>query len=390
MSRRSKKGVITMIISSIITCATIYCISRPNSYAVSINDKVIGYIATDQNIADIYPDSEEAILKQEAIQVVSLTPVTVDKKYVASADTIKDSISHHMNTLTPAIELKFGEAVVGRVLKESDIEYILSKITQYYKNNSSLQNATVVQTVHNLDKKLTTTTFASIDSNDDIIRHIISQNSINDTPLVEVHLLDLQENEKKIPYSQEVRWDDSLVLGDSKVEIEGIEGLSTVKEEVKIVNNKIIDRKDLEVEVVSEPTQEVILKGNLMDQNIVTLNIPSRGVLTSSYGPRWGTLHKGIDIGAPIGDPIYAAMDGVVEYSGYEGTYGYVVKLKHGDNVMTVYAHCSKLLVEAGDTVSKGEKIAEIGSTGQSTGPHLHFEVRVNGVQVDPATFKYN
>lgn len=107
---------------------------------------------------------------------------------------------------------------------------------------------------------------------------------------------------------------------------------------------------------------------------------PARGVLTSGYGQRWGRPHRGIDIAAPIGTPIVAAAPGVVAYSGYnDGGFGYLVEVDHADGTMTRYAHNSRLLVKAGQQVNQGEQISEMGSTGFSTGPHLHFEVHPGG-----------
>ena len=109
-------------------------------------------------------------------------------------------------------------------------------------------------------------------------------------------------------------------------------------------------------------------------------NWPARGVLTSGYGWRWGRMHKGIDIAAPVGTPILAAAPGEVISSGWNnGGYGKLVKLEHPDGTVTLYAHNSKLMVREGQQVIQGEKIAEMGSTGYSTGPHLHFELHPPG-----------
>ena len=112
------------------------------------------------------------------------------------------------------------------------------------------------------------------------------------------------------------------------------------------------------------------------------------GTITSRYGLRQATAivsgnHKGVDIGAKYGTDIKAAMDGQVTVVSDEGDYGKHVKIVDGD-VSTIYAHCSKIVVSQGDFVKKGQKIAEVGSTGKSTGPHLHFEIRRNNLSVNP------
>ena len=120
---------------------------------------------------------------------------------------------------------------------------------------------------------------------------------------------------------------------------------------------------------------------------------PTHGRVTSGFGVRnhpilhQRKMHYGVDIGAPTGTPIRAARDGVVTRAENMGTYGNVVFVDHGDGVETRYAHADELLVEPGTPVQKGQILATVGSTGRSTGPHLHFEVRKDGVAVDPSGY---
>jgi murein DD-endopeptidase MepM/ murein hydrolase activator NlpD len=105
---------------------------------------------------------------------------------------------------------------------------------------------------------------------------------------------------------------------------------------------------------------------------------PTRGTLTSGYGWRWGRMHRGVDIAGPVGTPIVAAASGVVVRSGWNsGGYGNLVDIRHSDGSMTRYAHNSRLMVRAGEQVRQGQQIAAMGSTGYSTGPHLHFEIHL-------------
>lgn len=110
----------------------------------------------------------------------------------------------------------------------------------------------------------------------------------------------------------------------------------------------------------------------------IALAEPVRGTITSRFGARSRGLHTGLDVATSLGTPVKAAASGVVEYAGYKGSYGYLVVIDHGGGVETYYAHCSKLYVNAGDSISQGQVISAVGSTGNSTGPHLHIEVRVN------------
>lgn len=111
------------------------------------------------------------------------------------------------------------------------------------------------------------------------------------------------------------------------------------------------------------------------------------GRFTSGFGRRWGRQHKGVDWACPVGTTIYASCGGVVLSAGYSKGFGYNVLLSHPDGRMTRYAHCSKLLVSAGQSVEQGETLAKSGNTGNSTGPHLHFELFINGSQVNPLKY---
>lgn len=111
---------------------------------------------------------------------------------------------------------------------------------------------------------------------------------------------------------------------------------------------------------------------------------PVNGVITSGFGPRWGRMHEGVDIAGSSGTPIAAAATGTVISAGWSGGYGQLVVLDHGGGLSTAYAHLSSISVSAGQTVPQGSAVGGMGTTGSSTGVHLHFEVRVNGAAVNP------
>lgn len=145
----------------------------------------------------------------------------------------------------------------------------------------------------------------------------------------------------------------------------------------------------IEAALKASEQQKVTYKGN----GKFKFPLASYTRVSSGFGyrihPITGTrkLHSGIDYAAPQGTAIYAAEDGVVLTSGWINGYGYTVTVNHGGGYVTLYAHCSKLLVSAGQTVTTGQTIAKVGSTGNSTGNHLHFEVKVNGKAVNPAGY---
>ncbi len=156
-----------------------------------------------------------------------------------------------------------------------------------------------------------------------------------------------------------------------------------LKTETIMEDNNIKDASSLKID------QKLILRGakpefsyqDRLDQKFM---YPINTRITSYYGPRWGRAHEGIDFAAPMGSPIRAVSSGRVVYSGWATGYGYVVIIEHQRGLRTLYAHNSKLLVSEGESVGKGEVISRSGNTGNSTGPHLHFEVQVNGRPENP------
>ena len=120
-------------------------------------------------------------------------------------------------------------------------------------------------------------------------------------------------------------------------------------------------------------------------RNDVDFKVPAQGELTSGFGMRWGRHHRGIDIANAIGTPIHAVWNGRVIRASMQGGYGLTVEIQHSEGYVTRYAHCNRLLVREGDRVVAGQTVAEMGNTGSSTGPHLHFEViGADGVAIDP------
>lgn len=120
---------------------------------------------------------------------------------------------------------------------------------------------------------------------------------------------------------------------------------------------------------------------------------PVRGWVTSGFGPRRGTrvggtrFHEGLDIAAPIGTEIIASGDGIVTFAGYKGGYGRALVIDHGFGISTLYGHSSQLFVQEGERVHRGMPIAAVGMTGRTSGPHVHYEVQVDGVPVDPLRY---
>ncbi|MEO6975422.1 MAG: M23 family metallopeptidase [Gallionella sp.] len=139
--------------------------------------------------------------------------------------------------------------------------------------------------------------------------------------------------------------------------------------------------------------QTLLLQNQLSRRLLPSMPPVRTGYYSSNFGWRidpftgQNALHEGVDFVANAGTPIYASAGGVVDYAGLDGSYGNMVEIDHGNNIVTRYAHASKVLVKVGQVVRRGQEIAEVGSTGRSTGNHLHFEVRYKGVAQNPVRF---
>lgn len=201
----------------------------------------------------------------------------------------------------------------------------------------------------------------------------------------------------EIAYSKKTVKTAEEYVGYSKVTTEGQNGISRKTESVETVNGEEISRTQLSSEVIKEPVTEVKTVGTAKTKASAAQRSSERSAgficplkrgsftISSYYGD--GRGHKGMDLAADKGTPIYAVADGTVTSAGYDRNYGYNVVIKHSNGLSTRYAHASKLCVSTGQTVSQGDVIAYVGSTGTSTGNHLHFEVMVNGNRINPISY---
>ena len=210
-------------------------------------------------------------------------------------------------------------------------------------------------------------------------------------PLVTVCTVEKAVYTEKIPFDTVYQEDSSAYQGVNKVATSGENGEREVVANIYRMNGLETNREILNENVLKDPTTKVVVKGTKVRPPTVGSGVlakpVSRGTVTSPFGTRWGRRHNGIDIGLPTGSAIKAADGGTVIFSGYDGGYGYTVRISHGGGMVTVYAHNSKLQVKKGDKVYKGQQIALSGNSGSSTGPHLHFEVRIDGVPKNPLNF---
>jgi murein DD-endopeptidase MepM/ murein hydrolase activator NlpD len=196
---------------------------------------------------------------------------------------------------------------------------------------------------------------------------------------------------------------DSLYIGTSRVVVKGQKGFDQITNLVTYLGGVRVRSEEVSRISVKEPVAQTLQVGTrALDSSYVIatsyggiLLWPAVGTdhINSDYGYRWGKLHAALDIGSTVGTSlgktVVAAAGGTVVISGVHSSYGYYVKIDHGNGLQTLYAHCmaGSLMVSVGQKVAAGQPIARVGQTGYATGPHLHFEVIVNGVRVDPKPY---
>lgn len=211
-----------------------------------------------------------------------------------------------------------------------------------------------------------------------------------EVPLLTVETIEVSTYAQKIKYETEYVESASYYEGDEVVTRTGKNGKARITARLTRHNGKVVERDVLKKSVITEPVNKVIAKG-------IKKKPPTAGTGTfirpvnvgvySGYGWRWGRMHYGIDLSTSVGTPIYAADGGVVTMSGWNGAYGYCIKINHGNGYETLYAHNSANYVSVGEKVFQGQHIAAVGNTGRSTGPHCHFEIKHNGANVNPSNY---
>lgn len=282
----------------------------------------------------------------------------------------------------PIAYLCSGEGILKAVTKtkEEVIEYVV-------KNNDTMWDIAMkhnmsVDEIMEINPEMT-----------DIIKEGDVLNLNESEPLLQVMVSYTETVEKTIPHENETVDDDNMRKGLTEVVVQGADGKKSVTQEVVLVNGKQVAVNVIHEDVLKEAVTGKIKVGTKIISGVGTgdFSRPAYGTITARYGSggsRWSSgRHTGLDIAAPTGTPIMAADAGRVSFAGWKGSYGYTVVINHNNGYETYYAHCSRLLVSVGEVVSKGDTIAKVGSTGNSTGAHCHFEVRYNGVQRNPENY---
>lgn len=285
---------------------------------------------------------------------------------------------------------------VGYTENKAELQH---KINNYIENGEESENVAFVQ-VENLPNYKLCLLKKNIVANDEEIYEKVKEQGIK-----YYRYYAILDNEEEKIYVSNFEEAEKVVNGLKEKNSSNIEKISIVEkyeENIKdlVTSEEAISKLYVEpVKVVKTAKKQTTGTVNTSmttsggKANIgITLARPISGIITSRFGVRSSvrsSSHTGLDIAASTGTPIGAAASGTVTFSGRKGSYGNMIVITHANGVQTYYGHCSSLYVSAGTQVSQGQTIAAVGSTGNSTGPHLHLEVRVNGVAYNPQNYVY-
>lgn len=295
------------------------------------------------------------------------------------------------NIYVEAYELSLNDNVIAYIESPYIFDSVLEKIKQKYIKKAS-EDGFLIREVKfdtKVDFKKNSILSENISSEDEVLSKILLANSILDEPLIDVTVeVEIDETTLIEPAVEVIKVQENYV-GDNTVK-EGKSGEKKIKKKLTFKNGKEIDSEIISEYVLKEAESTKVYRGikNPITDNMTFLFHPTRGgIVTSAFGERSRGGHRGVDIAVPSGTPIGAACDGIVSFVGYDDIYGNMVKIRHDENTETLYAHTSEILTDIGKEVKKGETIAKVGSTGRSTGPHLHLELIYKGNPINPVDY---
>lgn len=373
-------------------CVKFYYSTLPNGWEVYIGNKPVAYVRNKEDFLNTKMTAEKEIAKRlpgAAFNAnVSFEKVRVPEDLIWNEKSIRTFVDNSFkNSEAEALKASVDGHTVAILENSNEVTVMLDELKKYSASKLGLKNVEACSIENSIKIINDKAKLNTITDGKTAAQNIEVNKDLNS--LFKFKVIGIRETTASVPQAVNIVWSDSIRSDQSIVKIPGTNGTKIVSKEVTYINNKIINEKLVSEKIIKKPVDKVIVKGNKGPAvaSVLALGKPSRGAITSNFGKRWGRMHYGVDIAANTGTPIYAAMDGKVAVAGWESGYGNVVKINHSNGTQSIYGHCSKLFVKAGQLVKKGQKIGAVGSTGNSTGPHLHFEIRVNGKPVNPISY---
>ena len=360
---------------------------------VTLDGEVVGYAE------DIAEASEQVHVAEEHISSVlgeqyELENVRYSRGFVRSEDMasgadLAEEIAYQSNIIEPLYVLSISGVEIGALENSGEYDKLVECITSFY--DVGLGSTPTISTEMTVEKKEVSTELKM--SAEELAMHLIIARDDNGQPLLTVTQENIETKTEVDKFEVVTVYDDTKYLDYSEKTQSGKDGLVERTTNTIYVNGVLSEVEVLKENVINKRYDEIHVQGTMEIpywRATGEFETPVENIrkVTSEFGKRRWSQHTGIDLAGDTGEPILAADSGTVTFSGWGmGGYGRMVIIDHGNGYQTYYAHNSKLYVEEGDHVVKGDIIAALGSSGKSTGPHLHFEIIEDGVAVDPANF---
>lgn len=381
-------GFIILSINIILAISIFFLVyGKTLGYVILINGNKIGLTKDKKIFTEYYKEKlhNNNIELDKIVKTDSLGfKVRLAKKGdFLSPEEISKILDEALGVYVKGYNLLVGDKIIANIENKDVFDNVKKKLFNYYINKNNLKDIPInwIKIKEKIDFKEVVLNIKDIMSEDQLYEFILSNNEENNIlATVEIvasktFLENTKNNKVQIVKICDQHNDEE------KMYENGFD--REVVKEITYNNNKYIGMRKVSTKILKPSLNDV--QGN----ELFYLNNPSKGnIITSPFGLRWGgEKHHGIDIAGNIGDPIFAAESGFANLVSYNNVYGNYIKLNHGKGIETLYGHCDVMFIKEGEYVKKGQLIGEIGNTGRSTGPHLHFEVRVNGKADNPLNY---
>ena len=359
-------------------------------YAVKIGGETVGAAKSVYTIREAV-DKTERLLYRALGHAYYIDPEIT--AVFASATLDESQLEAEIIESLPDVNEAWGITVDGELVGACSSRDAAEAIVQEKLDMFVTENTTSVFMIQDVSIDPILTDDTVLQDEKEISRLLDPNNDASDYAL-KILVTEQAQEARLIPYETEYTYTADMYDDTEERTVKGFDGAEYATMEIQYLNGNEVLRTDLEVQVVTEPITEEITKGTTPRPRTASYGEyiwPVQGHVTSTFGPRHisisSSFHKGIDIATDYGTPIAAADGGEVIYAEWMGGYGNLVQIRHDNGDVTYYAHCSSIAVSVGQRVARGETISYVGSTGNSTGNHCHFEIRVNDEPQNPYNY---
>lgn len=439
---------LTLLLIGIVAAAMLILFDRLTVYEYAYNGKVLGYVHEQEEVTDVLGIAGKKLssgrengvnVEFAANQNVTFNLVESRGKSTDDADTVVNKLIYMTDIETEAYAVYDGDRVVAIVKDQEAAENLLAQtmgqlsvpdrgmvlVSAEFTNNlnskpinvllGSVQSNAVAQkqmveggkmeTFHIVEEGETTESLAAefgVDTlsiydeeNNEVVEEIEQGDKVcvrSTVDPVSVKMVESGRVKEIIEYETIKKESDEYYKGDTYLEQDGVNGVQIFEGTITKVGGVETKRKESKPpEVLTEKKDKIIIVGTAERPKTAATGTFIKPLeyftMTSGFGPRWGRHHNGVDLAVHSGTPFVASDGGKVVRAGWYGGYGMCIDIDHGNGNLTRYGHCSRIYVSVGDLVYQGQTIGCVGNTGWSTGPHLHFEVYIEGVRSDPEVY---